>query len=877
MKIPLSWLRDFVDIPLPLEDLAHRLTMAGLEVEEIRYVGWPMPVVDMEHRHETKITGISWDPETIVVAAVHEVMPHPNADRLVLCRLDDGLKEHIVLTGAPNLFPYKGKGQLEAPIKVAYAKEGAQIYDGHQPGQVLTTLKRAKIRGVESYSMACSEKELGISEEHEGIIILDDDAPVGTPLADYMGDAVFDIAITPNVARDANMLGVAREVAALTGQKLRLPSLDVLMQGPALEGRVSIEITEPQVNPRFVVGLIEGVRIGPSPYWVQRRLRLAGMRPINNIVDATNYAMLEVGEPLHAFDYDVLQKRAGNHPPRIITRLAKAGERLTTLDDIERQMDDFTVMVTDQTGPLAMAGVMGGAELEVGEATVNILLEGAAWNMINTRRTVLSQNLPSEAAYRFSRGVHPAMAKRGVLRGLDLMRQWSGGTVAQGLVDNYPLPPVAPTIEFAPADVHRWLGIRLSVDEIVSILESLEFACEVGQSADTGPTPHPSPHTNHASQLSNLESRSVIRTSPPDHRLDIGEGIVGFADVMEEIARIYGYDRIPETRMADALPPQRSNPELELDEQLRDLLAGLGLQEIVTYRMTSPERERRIYPGGKPPAGQPAYLTLANPIATDRTVLRQSLLASAIEIVERNARLSPRQALFEIGEVFLPPTDGTSQGELPLEPPRLVVVLTGPRSAPGWQAGDQGHMDFYDLKGVLSALLEDLHLKGVRTVPGEHASMYPGRCARILAGETHLGTFGELHPLVRQNYELPDTPVLVAELDLEPLYRLVPERYDIDPVPAFPPVLEDLAIILDEAIPAEQVEAVIRQAGDVTLSELHLFDVYRGDQVGSGKKSLAYSLTYLAPDRTLTDAEVAQIRNRIVRRLEEELSAKLRG
>lgn len=357
MKVPISWLKDFVDINLPLEDLAHRLTLAGLEVEEIRFVGLPMPKIGAEDRHEIKVTGIEWDAETIVVAAIYEVMPHPNADRLVLCRLDDGQREHIVLTGAPNLFPYKGKGPLGAlrggPIKVAYAKEGARIYDGHQPGQVLTTLKRAKIRGVDSYSMACSEKELGISEDHEGIIFLDEDAPVGMPLVDYMGDAVFDIAITPNIARDANILGVGREIAAITGQELRMPSFDTPMQGPAIQGRVSIEITEPRVNPRFVLGLVENVEIKPSPYQVQRRLRLAGTRPINNIVDATNYAMLEVGEPLHAFDYDVLLKRAGGKAPRIITRLAEPGERLTTLDDVERQMDAFTVMVTDQSGALA--------------------------------------------------------------------------------------------------------------------------------------------------------------------------------------------------------------------------------------------------------------------------------------------------------------------------------------------------------------------------------------------------------------------------------------------------------------------------------------------------------------------------------------------
>ncbi len=866
MKVPVSWLKDYVDITLPLEELARRLTMAGLEVEEIRYVGLPMPKGKTEGRsgghlrQETKISGIEWEADKIVVGAIYEVMPHPNADRLVLCRLHDGTQEHLVLTGAPNLFPYKGKGPLPKPIKVAYAREGARIYDGHQPGQVLTTLKRTKIRGVESYSMACSEKELGISEDHEGIIILDDDAPLGMPLVDYMGDAVLDIAITPNLIRAANIWGVAREVTALTAQPLRPPSFQVLMEGAPIQGRVSIVISDPQLNPRFVVGLIENVEIRPSPYWVQRRLRLAGMRPINNIVDVTNYVMLEIGQPLHAFDYDVLRARAGGEPPTIITRLARPGERLVTLDGVERALDEFTILVTDQAGPLALAGVMGGAESEVSQQTRNVLLEGAAWNMIHTRRTVLAQNLPSEAAYRFSRGIHPAMAERGVLRGLELMRQWSGGKVAQGLVNNYPLPPSAPTVEITPKDVERWLGVRLSVAEIADILRRLEFSLRV-------------------------DGQSIYATAP-DHRLDIGEGIVGQADLMEEIARIYGYDRIPETRMADALPPQRGNPSLEVEERIRDLLVTLGLQEVMTYRMTAPEREARIFSelhpaasateGHLPPLEQNSlgpYLRLVNPIASDRVVMRQRLLPGLLEVVERNARLYPRQALFEIGPVFL----ASETSRLPQEPTRLALVLTGPRQLPGWQAADTAPMDFYDLKGILQALLDGLHIAEVRYEAAEHSTYHPGKCARLIVNGRSLGVFGEVHPLVRQRYDLPPTPLLAGEFDLEALQALVPDRYDVQAVPAYPPVLEDLAVVVDESLPAERVATLIEQAGGKLISRIRLFDVYRGEQIGRGKKSLAYSLTYQAPDRTLTDEEVAQIRQRIVRRLEQELGAKLRS
>jgi phenylalanyl-tRNA synthetase beta chain len=580
MKVPVSWLRDYVEIEQSIEELARQLTFAGLEVESIHYVGLPLPGRNLEGRsgghlrQETKISGIEWDPEKIVVGAIMEVMPHPNADRLVLCRLEDGQGERTVLTGAPNLFDYKGRGPLPQSLKVAYAREGSSLYDGHKPGWELMTLKRTKIRGVVSDSMVCSEKELGISEEHEGIIILDDDAPVGVPLADYMGDAVLEIAITPNIARAASIVGVAREVAALTGASLRSPELEVSMAGPPIAGRAALEIRAPELNPRFVLGLVEEVDVRPSPYWAQRRLKLAGMRPINCIVDATNYAMLELGEPLHAFDYDVLVRRADGKAPTIITRTAEPGETLTTLDDVERKLDDFTVLVCDTAGALSIAGVMGGVESEVTALTRNVLLEGAAWNFINVRRTLVAQGMSSEAAYRFSRGVHPALAEHGVLRGLGLMQAWSSGRVAQGLVDNYPLPPADPQVVVTTGDVRRWLGIELSTAEMADILQRLEFGVTV-------------------------DGDTVLAQTPP-HRLDIGSGVIGKADLMEEIARVYGYDRIPETRLADQLPPQRSNQSLEREERLRDALAGLGLQEVITHRLVAPERERRWLPADVP-------------------------------------------------------------------------------------------------------------------------------------------------------------------------------------------------------------------------------------------------------------------------------------
>ncbi|HLB46771.1 MAG TPA: phenylalanine--tRNA ligase subunit beta, partial [Anaerolineales bacterium] len=775
------------------------------------------------------------------------------ADRLTLLRLDwGGPKEETVLTGAPNLFQYKGQGPLTKPIKAAYAREGSVLYDGHKPGQELMTLKRATIRGVESYSMVCSEKELGISDEHEGVILLDDDAPVGMPLADYMGDVVYTVKINPNMARDANIVGIAREIAALTGQKLKPLSFDVLQNGPSVKDKVTIEIREPDLNPRFTALLINDATISPSPYWMQRRLRLAGMRPISNIVDITNYVMLEVGEPLHAFDYDVLVKRAGGKPPTITTRLPKEGERLLTLDGVDRKLDPFIILVTDTAGALSLGGIMGGGESEVSDATKNILLEAASWNFINIRRSVKSQGLESsQAGYRFSRGVHPAMAERGVKRAAEFMRRFASGTVAKGIVDVYPRKPRPVTVDLSEDDVERILGVRISLKKIAKILESLEFDC----------------------QPLNGKREATIRVTVPDHRMDIGAGVVGQADLIEEIARVYGYELIPETQITDTTPPQRTNLSLELEERVRDILADMGLQEVVSYRLTTPEREATILTPGPPKDDRP-YVTLANPIAADRVVMRHSLLSSVLEAAASNLRFRDRVALFEIGAVYLL----GEEGKLPDEPRRLAVVMSGPREPEGWQPADRSPMDFYDLKGVIEALLNGLHVPDVKVEQGEHPSFRPGRTAKLVIGEKMAGVFGELHPLVAEaDVGANAAPLLAADFDLELILASVPSRHIITSVSRFPPVVEDIALVVDEGVAASRVESLIRETGGEMLTDVRLFDLYKGGQIGAGKKSLAYRLTYQAEDRTLTDAEAAQVREKIIRRANEMLGAVLRG
>lgn len=845
MKIPLSWLKDFIDLDgLSVEDIARKLTLAGLEVDEILYVGLPMPDhaaqgMHSSEKHEFKTSGIAWNREKIVVGEIREVKPHPNADKLTLLDLYDGQQDQVVLTGAPNIFHLKGTGKLDKPIKVAYAKEGSTLYDGHTDGQVLMTLKRAKIRGVESYSMACSEKELGISEEHDGIIIFDDDAPVGMPLVDYMGDAVLDISILPNMARNANVIGIARELAAMLGRELKKPETKLNASGQSVQELAEIEIANPELNPRFVLGLIRDVDIKPSPYQIQRRLRLAGVRPINNVVDASNYAMLELGEPLHAFDYDVLKKHAGDKKIRIITRAAKDGEKFTTLDGVERTLSSMNVLVADEKGPLGLAGVMGGLESEVTDSTKNILLEGAAWNFINIRRTAKQHGLPSEASFRFSRGVHPALAEHGVKLGLKYMAEWSGGAVAPDLVDAYPLPPKDAAAEITVEDINRWLGIDITLEETADLLSRLEFKCEV--------------------------KGDKLQVTVPPHRMDIGEGIVGVADVLEEVARSYGYDNIPTTTMADPLPPQIGNPLHEWEEHLRDLLVALGLQEVVTYRMTSVEKESRI-------AKHDDYVRIANPITPDKNVLRRSLIASVLDTLEKNIRYSEAFSFFEIGPIFEP-----VKNDLPNEPRKLAIVMTGLREATAWDVKESSKMDFYDLKGRLELMLSGLRLTDISyTAADSYSHLHPGKAAEVKAGGKIIGVFGELHPLVKDQYELGDSPVLVAEFDLD-LMRSLEPTYGIKTIPDTPPIYEDIAVIVDETVLAETVEGLIRQTGGRSVTAVRLFDLYRDEKIGAGKKSLAYALTYQAEGKTMTDAEAAAIRKKIVKRLEHEVGAKLRS
>ncbi|MCA9950322.1 MAG: phenylalanine--tRNA ligase subunit beta [Anaerolineales bacterium] len=844
MLVPLSWLKDFVTIDLSVAEVDTILTNAGLEVKYTNYVG--LPGADLE-----------WDREKIILAQILKVEQHPDADKLVLATVDYGVETNkTVVTGAPNLIPFVGHGNLtEKQLYSPLALEGATLYDGHKAELKKAKLKGRPLRGIYNDSMLCSEKELGISDQHDGIIIMHKDKwspdyQVGMPVQDVLGDAVLDIDIIPNIARCASIIGVAREYAALTDQPLQEPDYEVVMEGPPIDGRIRITTEEPKLNPRFVGMVIEGVEQKASPHWLQHRLRLAGQRPINVVVDISNYVMLEMGQPNHTFDYDFLRKRADEYDPdgpiHIITRLPHAGEKVTTLDGSKHTPEPYTILVTDPAGYLSIGGIMGGLDSEIMPDTTNVLLEAAAWNFINIRRSSTRLGIHTDAAFRFSRGVHPHEALLGARRAAELLRRLANGTVSQGILDYYPYPPKPVTVELSPAYVQRLSGLDISPDDIVQLLTRLQFKVDA--------------YGDH------------LLVTVPEHRMDID----GPHDLVEEICRMYGYDNIPSTILSDVLPPQRGNPTLEAEEKIRDILVQLGLQEIITYRLTSAEKEANLLPSANQVlADDRPYVTLTNPISTDRAVMRHSVLSSALEIVAKNSRFQERIALFEIGAAYIMEEEGI----LPHEAVCLVLTLTGQREPSHWHVDAIPTFDFFDLKGTLECLFTSLNLD-VQYKAAIHPSYRPGRTAKIMVGNSQVGLMGELHPLVVERYDMhldTDQPVLAADLDLEQLLQHMGEAYTFEPITSYPAVHEDLALVVDQDVKAVDVETAVFKAGGFLLKKVTLFDVYTGLQIPAGKKSLAYHLTFQSPTKTLTDKDVSKMRNRIIKTVENQLGAKLRA
>ena len=904
MLVPLSWLRQYVDIPLPTPSLADRLTLAGLEEASLTN------------------TGDWWEEDKIVVGQVASVLPHPDADRLVLVDVDhepaqDPADQNLqrVVTGAPNLFQFKNcslsTGDLPV-LKVAFAREGASLNDAYSDKQPRPRkrLKKAKIRGVESRGMVCSELELGISEEHEGILLLPDDAPIGQPLRQYLGDEILEIDLTPDMARCLSMWGIAREVQALTGGALHLPEdVDASQGEDTASDYVSAQINDPELCQRFTGTVLRDIKVGESPQWLQNRLTSAGMRPINNIVDITNYVMLETGQPLHAFDYDLLTARArniGDAAPAIIVRTAAKDEELQTLDGQQRILDPSMLVIADKAGPVAIAGVMGGAETEVHEGTRNILLEAATFEGINNRRTSQKLRLHSEASHRFTRGVPASLNDRAARRAADLMQQLAGGRVVPGVVDTYPVKQPQVEVFTSQSDVRRLLGMDLSLPEINAALKRLEFEVE------ELPEPPADAPEQAAFGLARAEGEPVIAAKVPWHRLDVSVP----ADLTEEVARVVGYDRISETLLDTVLPPQRRNAPLETEENIRDILIGCGLQDTVNHTLTTPENHARLVGIGREStttsddeAGQAAsdpsrFISLTNPLSPERRVLRRNLIVSSLENLAHNLRYTDRLAVFEIGRTYRPqpapgePAKGGNPGSiLPAEQRRLCIALRGrrdphktdPASDPSQSEAEL--FDFFDLKGVIETLLERLdflqssYLFSAHPESGaddsESETMFGPRCALISLQDQHLGIVGELHPQVRNAFGLGNERVVLAELNIEPLVRPSWRLSQMAPISVYPPVVEDLAFVVQEEVTQRRLRDAILdgggRAGDPRLTSVELFDIYRGESLPAGYKSLAYRVTYQSLERNLKEKEVNRLRQRIIRTVEKATDAKLRS
>jgi len=801
MKVTLKWLREFVDISLSPKEVADRLTMAGNEAKGIQALGE------------------KWD--NVVVGQILAVNPHPNADRLRLPTVDLGTGQQTVVCGAPN---------LNIGDKIAFAGVGAELIDGHTGQKAV--LKPAKIRGVESSGMVCSEKELGISDNHTEILVLPADAPVGMPLADYLGDVVLDLDVTPNRPDCLCVIGIAREVAALTGQKLHAPEIAYEEAGPPIDQHIAVEIIDADLCPRYCASLITGVKIGQSPPWMQQRLLACGMRPINNVVDVTNYVMLELGQPLHAFDYELIGGK------KIIVRRALENEAITSLDGIERKLSSNMLVIADAERAVAIAGVMGGANSEVSEGTTSILLEAANFNPASIHYTGHHLSLPSEACMRFERGIRPELTMPALRRATQLIIELGGGQAASGVADVYPGRREPEPIVLSTERAKQILGVEFTRDQIMDTLTSLGFECQPGA------------------------SETEVKATAPYWRSDISLEV----DLIEEVARIIGYDKIPTTMLSQPIPPHSRASMLALQREIRNTLVGYGFQEALTFSLTSLEMLRKFRPQTGEVEPKPARL--ANPMTTEQEYLRPNLRANLMAILVSNLRHEEVGIrLFELGKVYRP-----RKNDLPDEPEMLCGLLSGSRNNISW-LGDGGQLGFFDVKAVLEGLFEKLGISA-SFKPGDDESFHPTHQAAIMVNGNQIGIIGELHPRVTSAFDLAEE-VYLFELNVTRLLPLTTGHHMFQPIPRFPATVRDIALIVDVGVSHQQMVDIIRSFS--LVKDVTVFDVYSGKQVPSGKKSLAYRITYQSPAHTLTDEEVNKVQEQILKKLGKQLGATLRG
>jgi len=815
MNVSYRWLSDYIDLSgIPAQELAERMTRGGIEIDSV----------------PSRNAGVSG----VVVGYVKKREKHPDADKLSVCTVDAGTGEDLqIVCGAPN---------VDADMKVPVAVVGAKL-----PGGL--NIKRAKLRGVESQGMICSARELGVNdkllpkEQQEGILVLPPETEIGRDILDVLAldDSILELDLTPNRSDCLSMLGVAYEVSALTGRPLNLPdpAKDIYSATEVASDYVRVSISAPEQCTLYSVRYIKGVKIAPSPQWMQNRLIAAGVRPINNIVDITNYVMLEYGQPLHAFDAGQV---AGG---RIDVRLARAGETLVTLDDQERKLEPHMLVIADAEKAIGLAGVMGGANSEVTSGTTDIILESAKFDGSTIRRTSRQLGLRSEASARFEKEVDPGRVRAALDRAAGLIARYAEGLVAEGIVEAEvsAKPPVV--IELSLSRVNGMLGTELSSLEAKTILSRLQFEVETAGGDGTW------------------------KVTVPSRRGDISRDV----DLVEEIARLHGYDEIPTTLIEGPTTAGSLTKPQAIRRELRTILTGAGLHEAISYSVTSLPRTalfEELSAGAKP-------IALAMPMSEERSVLRTTLIPSLLESAAYNLnRKNNDVALFEIGNVYH--TDETTLTRLPNEKPRVALLLLGNRRSAAWNRTAEP-IDFYDAKGILEQAFDRLGLTGrISYEAAQPAGFHPGRTAAIVIrterGSETIGYVGQVHPETQKEFDLPDA--YVAEIELDSIYEYADSRIEYRVLPRYPAIERDIAVVVDRGVAGGALtEAIVASAGEL-LESVEVFDVYTGERIGNDKKSVALSLVYRHAERTLTDEEVAEAHASVLSKLEQSYGAELR-
>ncbi|MGI6206357.1 MAG: phenylalanine--tRNA ligase subunit beta [Anaerovoracaceae bacterium] len=798
MLVSVNWLKDYVDIDVPVKEFCDRMILSGSNIETVEEIG-------------NKFSKIQ-------VGKILKIEKHPNADKLVICQLDVGEDEPLqVVTGAKNVF----EGAL-----VPVIRHGGKLPDG-------TVIKKGKLRGEVSNGMLCSAAELGYDDKviakdlRDGIWILDGDFKPGTDIKDALQieDTVIDFEITPNRPDCLSMIGMAREAAAVFGKKKKDPEISAENEEGNVSDYISVEDKRPDLCPRYTARVIKDVKIGPSPWWMQKRLMHGGMRPVNNIVDITNFVMMEYGQPLHAFDINHL---AGG---KIIIDTAKAGTKFTTLDGEERELDDTMLMINDAEKPVAVAGVMGGLNSEITDDTKTVVLESANFNGDSVRLTAKKLGMRTEASGKFEKGIDANLCARAADRFCRLVEMLGCGTVVGGSADVYPEVQKAKPLDVRVSRINKVLGTDIEGEKMADIFRSLEMEADM--------------------------NGDIIHVVPPTIRQDLNIE----EDYVEEVARMYGYDKLPVTLPTGGSAASMTKAE-NVRGKTRDILTAYGLDEILTYSFVSPESIEKINIS-ETDLMRRNFVKIINPLGEDTSVMRTMLVPSMMSTLERNyARGNKEAGLFEIGRIF---NDSKINCDgMPAEAEDLCIGIYG------------GDADFFVLKGYIEGLFDHLGLKDAEfSAESGLATYHPGRCANIICNGQMLGTMGQIRPDVAERYGI-NEEVYVCELLFSAIIMQTNTDVIFKPLPKYPAVTRDIAMLVEEKVTVSELENDIRENGGKILESVELFDVYRGVQIEKGKKSVAFSLKYRLPDRTLTDEEVNSRQQKIVESLEKKFGAELR-